>query len=247
MISAPLSLLVLYKLPLATAGLKKKSVPNFASKFPYHVILRRFIKYLLQRVIEPFLCLIYIILISNTEFLNRDVTPPTSQYLTWQFNTTKLCSIIYYGQNFRPLLVNPLIFHTKMSNHLLVQCNACLTWGFVLPFIVTCRPSLLIILQLFSVNLTFRNPEIPSCNIHIHSPLCALFQRRCPCLLHFKCHSTLHFHGEVLLAPDTTSFLKNQPVSDTRDYMFSTCRGCHPCYYALLSNRILWMWWQPPT
>jgi len=127
MISAPLSLLVLYKLPLATAGLKKKSVPNFASKFPYHVILRRFIKYLLQRVIEPFLCLIYIILISNTEFLNRDVTPPTSQYLTWQFNTTKLCSIIYYGQNFRLLLVNPLIFHTKMSNHLLVQCNACLT------------------------------------------------------------------------------------------------------------------------
>jgi hypothetical protein len=135
----------------------------------------------------------------------------------------------------------PLVFYTKMSYHLLVQFNACLTLGLVLPLIVTCRPFLLILLQLFSINLAFRNPGIPSCKIHFHSPLCALFQRLSPCLLHFKCHSTLYFHGEVLLAPDITSFLKNQPMSDTRDYTFSTCLGCHPSYYALLSIRILWM------
>jgi len=104
-----------------------------------------------------------------------------------------------------------LVFYTKMCNHLLVQCNTCLTWGLLLPFIVTCRPFLLILFHLFSINLAFRNPEIPSCNIHIHSLLFALFQRWCPCLLHFKFHSTLHFHGEELLVPDTTSFLKNQP------------------------------------
>lgn len=176
------------------------------------------------------------------EFLNHDVTPPTSQYLPWQFNTTKLCSIIYYGQNLWPLLMIPLVFYTKMSDHLLVQCNTCLTWGLLLPFIVTCRPFLLILLQLFSINLAFRNPEIPNCNMHIHSPLCVLFQRRSPYLLHFKCHSTLHFHGEGLLAPGTTSFPKNHPVSNIRYYMFSTCRAHHPCYYALLSIRILWMW-----
>ena len=174
--------------PFSNCRFEKKSVPNFALKFPYHVILRRFIKHLLQWVTQPSLCVIYIILISNMEFLNHDVTPPTSQYLTWQFNTTKLCSIVYYGQIFCPLLM--------MSDHLLVQCNTSLTWGLILPFIVTCKPSLLILLHLFSINLAFRNPEIPTCNIHIHSPLCALFQRICQCLLHFKCHSTLHFHGE---------------------------------------------------